>query len=84
MDELRIDDLFYLPTDQIEYPEDDRVGKPHEDNTDDDIEDDIFGFFHLLFITTTDENLESSIDNIDDSNERDKSEEIDDDTLCIY
>jgi hypothetical protein len=69
--------------DRLEYEPDYNIGQPHEDNTDGNVDDDFARVFHLLLISTTSHELESSIDNIDSPHESDKSEEVSDDISHI-
>ena len=64
--------LGVLHSDQFHNPEYDGVGEPHEYDPDDHVEDDIFRLFDLLFITSSDKDLESCIDDIYDRDDRDK------------
>ncbi len=78
---MLFDDFAYQEShDQL----DDSICEPHDDNSDNHVENDVFGFLDFLFITSSDEDLESCIDNIDDGNDRDESEKIDNSILCIY
>jgi hypothetical protein len=64
--------LFESVDNESDYP----VGYPHDDDADEDIGDDLSSFLRFLFVTTTDHELESSIDDIEDSDQCDKSEKV--------
>ena len=68
---------IYSSYDELYYS----ICEPHEDDTHEDIDDDLACFFYFFFISATRHELESSIDDIDDTDNSDETKEIPHDVL---
>lgn len=73
----------FLSTNKPNAPVHYRVSDPHDSDTDNHIDNDIFCLFDFFLISGPGHDLESRIHNIEDSNERDETQKIHDNILGI-
>lgn len=66
----------FLSTNESDAPVHYRICDPHDSNTDNYIDNDIFCFFDFFFISSSCHDLESCIYNVYDSNERNKAQKV--------